>query len=250
MPDRMNGDDPMTKRRLRGPAVRAIAPLSLLVVLAASAPSVPSVPGPLPEPPSRDEIVALEELAQWVRGDRQVQVLTATDVAEAMREGRRSFELFRSYTDKQAHQDYVGGLPYGDQIFAAAERYDLDSLLVAAVVQAESGFRADAVSPVGAIGLMQVMPTTGQLYGVHDLTDPTANLDAGSRYMSELLDLYSGDLELALAAYNAGPGNVKRYGGVPPFPETRSYVERVLSAYVGNHRGVWTESGAAEQLLR
>lgn len=239
----------MTKRVPRGPAVRLIAPLSLLVVLAASAPSVPSVPGPLAEPPSREEIEALEELAHWVRSDRRLQVLTATDVAEAMRQGRRSFELFRSYTGKRAHQEFLADLPYGDEIFAAAERYDLDSLLVAAVVEAESSFRANALSPVGAVGLMQVMPTTGEFYGVADLTDPRANLDAGSRYMSELLELYSGDLELALAAYNAGPGNVKRYGGVPPFPETRDYVERVLSAYVGNHRGVWTESGAAEEFL-
>jgi soluble lytic murein transglycosylase-like protein len=193
--------------------------------------------------------VALEELASWVRDDNRVQVLSPDDVTEALREGRRSFELFRSWTGEKAHRAYLEELPYGDQIFDAAEHNGLDSLLVAAVVQVESQFRPRAVSAVGAVGLMQVMPDTGALYGVHDLTDPTANLEVGTRYFSELLNLFSGDLELALAAYNAGPGAVKRFGGVPPYPETRSYVDKVLSAYVGNHRRVWSESGAAQQIV-
>lgn len=238
-----------TRRPPRRSALGLTAIASLTLLLLASAPSVPSVQGPLPTPPSREEIVALEELARWVRNDQQVQVLSPDDVTEALREGRRSFELFRNYTGKQAHRAYLEQLPYGDQIFDAAEHNGLDSLLVAALVEVESRFHPRAVSAVGAIGLMQVMPDTGALYGVRNLTDPSANLAVGTRYFSELLDLFSGDLELALAAYNAGPGAVKRFGGVPPYAETRSYVDKVLTAYVGNHRRVWSESGAAEQVV-
>lgn len=219
------------------------------VLFLGSATTAPSVPDSLPaDPPSREEIQALEELARWMHGDRRVTVFSPRDVTDAMRRGRRSFELFRSFTGKQAHLELLDDMPYGAEIFRAAERHGLDSLLVAAVVQTESNFRSGIHSPVGAVGLMQVMPETGALYGVADLTDPDSNLDAGTRYLRELLDLYSGDLELALAAYNAGPGNVKRFGGVPPFPETRRYVDRVLKTYVGNHRRAWTRSGAADQL--
>lgn len=238
-----------TRRPPRQSALGLATIASLTLLLFASSPSVPSVQGPLPAPPSREEIVALEELARWVRDDHQVQVLSPDDVTEALREGRRSFELFRSYTGKQAHHAYLEQLPYGDEIFAAAERNGLDSLLLAAVVQVESRFHPRAVSAVGAVGLMQVMPDTGALYGVTNLTDPASNLDVGSRYFSELLNLFSGDLELALAAYNAGPGAVKRFGGVPPYAETRSYVDKVLAAYVDNHRRVWSESGAAQQIV-
>jgi soluble lytic murein transglycosylase-like protein len=239
----------MTSRHTRVPFVGLTAFLALLMVLTATSASVPSVPGPLPLAPSREEIQALEELARWVRSDRRVTVVTVNDMAEAMRQGRRSFELFRSYTGSEAHREFLRGMPYADAIAEAAERNDLDCLLVAALVQVESGFHRDAVSPMGAIGLMQVMPSTGQMYGVADLTDPYGNLYAGTRYFSELLDYFSGDLELTLAAYNAGPGNVKRFGGVPPFPETRQYVRKVLSAYIGNHWGVWDQTGAAQQIL-
>ena len=239
----------MQSRHTRVPFVGLTACLALTVVLTATTSSVPSVPGPLPVAPSREEVQALEELADWVRSDRRVTVVTVDDMAEAMRQGRRSFELFRSYTGSEAHREFLRGMPYGDAIAEASERTGLDCLLVAAVVQVESGFARNALSPMGAVGLMQVMPTTGEMYGVHDLTDPYGNLYAGTRYFSELLDYFSGDLELALAAYNAGPGNVKRFGGVPPFPETRQYVHKVLSAYIGNHWGVWDQTGASQEIL-
>jgi len=239
----------MRSRHTRIPFVGLTAFLALFVVLSDTSTSVPSVPGPLPVAPSREEVQALEELAHWVRSDRRVTVVTVDDMTEAMRQGRRSFELFRSYTGSEAHLRFLHGVPYGDAIARAAERTGVDGLLLAALVQVESGYNRDAVSPVGAIGLMQVMPTTGEMYGIHDLTDPGDNLYAGSRYFSELLEYFSGDLELALAAYNAGPGNVKRFGGVPPFPETQEYVHKVLSAYIGNHWSVWDQTGAAQQIL-
>ncbi len=115
----------------------------------------------------------------------------------------------------------------------AAERHGLDPALVRAVVGVESGFQPEAVSPKGAQGLMQLMPTTARDLGVTDPFDPAANLDGGSRYLSSLVARYEGDLAKALAAYNAGMGAVARHGGVPPYAETRQYVQRVLGRYQG-----------------
>ncbi len=108
-----------------------------------------------------------------------------------------------------------------------AQRYGLDTDLVLRVIQAESGGNPNAVSPKGAIGLMQLMPETARALGISDPFDPAQNIEGGVRYLRHLIDQF-GDIRLALAAYNAGPGNVRRYGGIPPFPETQRYVERVL----------------------
>jgi hypothetical protein len=116
-------------------------------------------------------------------------------------------------------------------IGASAKRYGLDPKLVRAVVSVESAFQPTAVSRKGARGLMQLMPTTAAALGVRDAFDPAANLDAGSRYLAELIQSYGGDLKRALAAYNAGSGAVSRYGGVPPYRETRDYVDKVLKRY-------------------
>jgi soluble lytic murein transglycosylase-like protein len=124
-------------------------------------------------------------------------------------------------------------LPYRDEILAASARTGLDPLLLASVIRVESRFRPDAVSHAGAVGLMQVLPTTGRQYGVSDLVDPRKNIAAGSRHLAYLIDRYEGDLDLALAAYNAGEGSVRRHGGIPPFPETRGYVRKVLRHYEG-----------------
>lgn len=113
---------------------------------------------------------------------------------------------------------------------AAAEKHDLDPYLLKSMVATESGFDPEAVSDSGAVGLMQLMPETAEEYG-YDAAQWEQNVLAGSRYLRVLVDRYKNNIRLALAAYNAGPGNVSRYGGIPPFPETHAYVERVLNHY-------------------
>lgn len=113
----------------------------------------------------------------------------------------------------------------------AAQRHGLPPALVHSVVKAESGYRADAVSPKGAIGVMQLMPATASAMAV-DPRDPIQNIEAGSRILSELLDKYDGSANLALAAYNAGTGAVAKHNGVPPYRETQLYVDRVIRDYL------------------
>jgi len=113
---------------------------------------------------------------------------------------------------------------------AAADKYGLPRTLVRSVMEAESGYQKDAVSPKGAIGLMQLMPETAQALGA-DPHDPVQNVDAGARYLRDLLQKYDGHLWHALAAYNAGPGAVDKYNGVPPFTETILYVKKIGQQY-------------------
>lgn len=110
----------------------------------------------------------------------------------------------------------------------AATKYRLPPNLIKGVIKVESDFRARAVSSAGAQGLMQLMPGTAKELGIKDPFDINQNIDGGSRYLRKMLDLFGGDLKLALAAYNAGPEAVKRYGGIPPYRETTLYVDRVI----------------------
>ncbi len=113
-------------------------------------------------------------------------------------------------------------------ILEAAERYKVDSAIVKAVIFAESGYNPNAISKKGAKGLMQLMPTTASALGVEDSFDPVQNIDAGVRYLKELMDQFDGDIVLALAAYNAGSRKVREYKGVPPFKSTQYYLRKVL----------------------
>jgi soluble lytic murein transglycosylase-like protein len=134
-----------------------------------------------------------------------------------------------------------------DRIAAAAERHGLPEKLVRSVAWAESGFRADAVSPKGAIGVMQLMPATARALRA-DPYDPEQNIEAGVRYLRDLLIRYNGSVSQALAAYNAGPGAVARYGGVPPYRETQNYVNRVLRDYTRHGPAISTSGERALSL--
>ncbi|PZA18976.1 lytic transglycosylase [Modestobacter versicolor] len=122
----------------------------------------------------------------------------------------------------------LAGVPYADLFSQAGAKHGISPALLAAVAKTESGFNSAAVSSAGATGLMQFMPGTAKGLGV-DPTDPASSIDGAARYLSSLTRQF-GSTELALAAYNAGPGTVQRYGGMPPYAETTSYVQKVTSA--------------------
>jgi soluble lytic murein transglycosylase-like protein len=120
---------------------------------------------------------------------------------------------------------------FDEHVLAAAKQHDVEPALIHAVISAESGYNPKATSGKGARGLMQLIPETGARYGAKDLLDPKQNIDAGTRYLKDLMAMFGQDLRLAVAAYNAGEGAVLRYGTIPPYAETRAYVPRVLAYY-------------------
>lgn len=132
----------------------------------------------------------------------------------------------------------------------AASRYGFDPALIRAVVAAESAFDRMAVSKKGARGLMQLMPETARRFGVRDMHDPEANLEAGVVYLRELVGRFGGDVTLALAAYNAGPEAVARYGGVPPYEETRKYLRNIQDYYGDDlDEGDWSSRESAIHIV-
>lgn len=153
-------------------------------------------------------------------GQRSPSLLSSADIAGVLES--QPFDL-------EDNLRTAGNIPFADLITSAARRHRISPELVAAVIKAESGFDPMAQSLAGAKGLMQLMDGTASLLGVKDALDPAQNIEGGVKFLSSLLKRYAGDVRLALAAYNAGPGAVEQYGGIPPYEETRRYVSRVLN---------------------
>jgi soluble lytic murein transglycosylase-like protein len=230
--------------RLRLPLTLLAAALFLALNLA-STPSDPAPSDPNMTPPPAET----RELASFLAAGtgsadgrfhafRPADLAAATDPAADPTLGPRKLSLLDPGADDlEARRRFLHRLPYGTALARAAERHHVDGLLLAAIVEVESDFSASAVSPQGALGLMQVIPDLAQDYGVKgDLLDPYVNVDVGSRYVGSLIKDYKGNLEMALAAYNAGPGVVDRYKGIPPYAETRGFVRDVLAQYAAYNR--------------
>jgi len=161
-----------------------------------------------------------QEEAETTQRTRKVESERAAQVQGARRLSRTSLQEFRA--------ENATGHPVEKSIQQAAAKYNLSPELIRSVIRAESNFQAEAVSPAGAKGLMQLMPETAKELGVTNPFDIQQNIDGGARYLRQMLDRFGGDLKRALAAYNAGPGAVEQYNGDVPFSETRQYVQRVL----------------------
>ena len=152
------------------------------------------------------------------------------------------------FTDKPLHAGYKvhlrekgsfrlaatkGYYPYRDVVVEACTIYSMDEALIRAVMEVESDYNRYAISSAGARGLMQLMPETARVLGVRNVWDPRQNIHAGTAYLSRFIKQFSGNMELALAAYNAGPNAVIEYGQIPPYPQTENYVRKVMRLYRG-----------------
>jgi soluble lytic murein transglycosylase-like protein len=193
--------------------------------------------GPEPVPPA-DDLDAIEQRFSAMVSNLTKQVASLErSFTRAMRDLVKGFRAAAAPRAPAAQRSPVTAEAaatsgkFAGQISAAAKRHELDPALLSAVVGQESGFQPRAVSGAGAMGLMQLMPETARALGVRDPFDPAQNVDGGAKYLRGLIDRYRGRLDLALAAYNAGPGAVDRFGAVPPYPETQAYVKNILATY-------------------
>ena len=180
-----------------------------------------------------NDLRAAGNIAQQVAGGVAAGVESvATAPLETVAEAPQQLAVI---TEAAKEQFFKTQVPFGSIIYREALKNDLRPELVAAVVKAESQFKPNARSGVGATGLMQLMPRTGKWMGARDLTNPTQNIQAGTKYLKYLNERFDGNETKVIAAYNAGEGNVRRFGGVPPFKETRNYVKKVRN-YEGDFK--------------
>ncbi len=170
---------------------------------------------------------AFQEFARSVAGGVDEVIPIGRSVETGLGMPEESLDLV---TEQAREHFFKSEVPFGSIIYKEAKKNDLAPELVAAVVQTESNFKPTARSGAGARGLMQLVPRTGRWMGAKNLNNPTENVRAGAKYLKYLNERFDGDQKKVLAAYNAGEGNVRRYGGVPPFRETRNYVKKVTTA--------------------
>ncbi|MGD2246322.1 MAG: lytic transglycosylase domain-containing protein [Candidatus Aminicenantes bacterium] len=147
--------------------------------------------------------------------------------------GKAVFFVCLALPSLQIEARVESGFPqrFDSLIESVADEYGLEVSLIHSIIRTESNYDPNAVSTKGAVGLMQLMPETAQRYGVRDLYDPKQNIEGGVKYLKELMNLFNGKTDYVLAAYNAGINAIKKYGGVPPFPETRRFIEKVKATY-------------------
>lgn len=157
-------------------------------------------------------------------GTKPIYIPSSTNYAQSIFTETKKLESTLRQSGQQKNN-------FEDIIQRAAEKYKIPARLISSIVKHESNFNPKTVSHAGAQGLMQLMPGTARYLGVQNSFDPEQNIDGGARYLKQMLDQFNGDYKLALAAYNAGPGNVKKYGGIPPFKETQNYVKKVLNSF-------------------
>lgn len=175
-----------------------------------------------------DDLAEAQSIAQQVASGVEAAARGAREAATAPLKGvAEAPQKFAIVTDAVKESFFRTEIPFGSIIYREAKKNDLAPELVAAVVKAESRFKPTARSQAGAIGLMQLVPRTGRWMGARDLTNPVQNIAAGTKYLKYLHERFDGNEQKVIAAYNAGEGNVRRFGGIPPFRETRNYVTRV-----------------------
>lgn len=242
-------------RRSKSKLLTVLAAVLFLLPALRATPTAPSVTrGGTPAQSRANAALAQREVALLAAGETlpswDFGVFSAADLDSAAGGASRTLHLFGAESAVDPRSRMLHGLPYGALLEEAAERHHVDVLLLASVVEAESGFAAHAVSPCGAVGLMQILPETGHTYGIKDLRDPRANIEVGSRYLRGLLARFRGRPDLALAAYNTGPEVVARYGCVPPYRETRDFVKRVLARYADRQRELETATVSASAPVR
>lgn len=194
-----------------------------------------------------NDLRAAESIAKQVAGGVEaalegVQSATRSPLASVASVAETPRHL--TLVSEQVRKDFFHKeVPFGSIIYKEAQKHNVRPELVAAVVQAESRFKPTARSGAGAIGLMQLVPRTGRWMGARDLTNPAQNIAAGTKYLRYLSERFDGNETKIIAAYNAGEGNVKRFGGVPPFKETRNYVAKVRDYEKDYHNRVESRIG-------